>query len=271
MIRAPGNPSFPEADITIFGMLQTDMNALSALSALANPSTGISPNTVQLDANSGQGWSTVYFGQIISAQIDYDSAPDVSFKISSRNLVFESIQQATPLSYTGATNVADVVETLATKMGRNFVNHGVTTVASRPYLAGTLTQQLKKICGDYGVSLYIDPASNTLNIAPSGQPIDTPTFTLTPQNGLVGYPKIDSRGYVVARCLFNPALRFGGTVTISGSDVVIDPTLPKSFNSRADGTWICSSLAHTLEAVKFNGAWFSEMLLIPQGALVANP
>jgi hypothetical protein len=77
----------------------------------------------------------------------------------------------------------------------------------------------------------------------------------------------DSRGYIHVRALFNPAFRYGAPLTISGSDVVIDSKVPKPLNSRADGNWVIGWLSHTLEALKPNGAWFTDMLLYPPGQL----
>ena len=107
-----------------------------------------------------------------------------------------------------------------------------------------------------------------MHIAPNGEGLSDDPYVITPQSGLVGYPVPDSRGYVNVRTLFHAALRIGSPVTISGSDVVIDAKQPSTFNSRADGQWFATSITHHLEALKYGGAWFTDMLLVPNTALL---
>jgi hypothetical protein len=158
-----------------------------------------------------------------------------------------------------------MIQNLAAKINYAFVNNGVTSQLSNPYCAGTIGDQIQKIVESIGCEFYVD--NNTLVICNKGQArADVPSFTLTPSSGLIGYPVADARGYLNARALFNPALRFGGPVTIAGSDVVIDPSnVTQTLNNRANGNWYVGTIQHTLEAVKFGGAWFTDMLLQPLG------
>lgn len=252
-VKCAGFPAFAECDVQIFGLRQSDMNALTAL---AFQLEGLTRNTLTVDANSGDGWSTIFSGQILSALPDYTNAPSVSMRVQGRVLGYESVAPAEPSAYTGATDVATIVQNIATRMGRAFENNGVTTQLSNPYFPGTLADQLRAVTQAAGVQLFADPTDTVIAISPPGVARRTPVWVLSPATGLVGYPVIESRGYINVRSIFNPAFRFGGPVRIEGSDV-----------PRANGDWQAGALSHALDALKPGGEWFSDLLLYPVGTI----
>lgn len=265
-ILCQGSPSFPQCDLNIFGMAQSDMNALSALTFEV---TGVNRNTMQVEASSdgGVSYSTVYAGQIVSAHVEYNP-PEASLHVTAQMAFFDQINPATPTSYTDSVPVATVVSAIVAKMGFAFENNGVTTVLNGPqYFPGVLTEQLRDAVAAAGIDKYEESGAlvQTIAICPKGFPRKTPTFDLSPESGLLSYPQVDSRGYIRAKALYNPAFRFGGPLTVSGSDVVIDPNAPKTLNSRANGNWMIGTMFHHLEALKFEGEWFSYLLLYPPG------
>ena len=249
-IRGAGLPAFPEAQISIWGMKKDDMVSLTALQFQP---LAMLRNTIKVEANSGQGWTTVFDGQIVTAGPDWNRMPDVPLNVSARLLAFESLNPAPPTSYTGPTDVATVVSSLASQMGKAFFNNGVTVQLSNPYFAGTLAEQLRTVKVQAGIEIYNDPTSSVIEICPPGAPRSTPTFDLSPASGLVGQPKLDyNRGFVNVRAYFNPAFRFGGPLTVSGSIV---PT--------ANGSWVIGTITNSLSSLMPGGDWFSEMLLYP--------
>jgi hypothetical protein len=271
-ILCQGAPAFPTAEIAVFGMAQSDMNAVSALTFQV---PGIQKNTIQLEASSdgGASWSTVYAGQIVSANVDYSALPDVALRVHAQMGFFDQLNPATPTSYPNGADVATVISNIATKMGFAFENNGVTGGPGGPlYYPGVLTDQLRDAVLHAGIDQYMEGGLSsgqgvqTIAICPKGAARNgIQPFNLSPASGLVGYPAVDSRGYIHVRAQYNSAFRFGGPLTISGSDVVIDPKAPQTLNSRANGKWLIGQLSHKLEALKFEGAWFSEMLLYPPG------
>jgi len=243
-----GLPAFPSCDIEVYGLLQQDMVALTAL---AFQPLALQRNTAVVEANSGGGWSTVFAGQIITGGPDYSGAPRVPYKANCRVLGFESLNPATPTSYTGTTSVAAIASQIAAKMGYAFVNQGVTSTLESPYFPNTLAEQLRALQRHTGVQVYIE--NNTITIAPNGTPLSVPTFDLSPDSGLEGWPKLDyQRGFVNATSLYNPAFRFGGPITVSGSQVVT-----------ANGSWMIGTIKHRLSAQMPKGPWFTDMLLYP--------
>jgi hypothetical protein len=262
VVKGSGLPAFPEASIRIYGLGQQDMNALAIV-----PVQGGKPeftfNTVQVEADSGNGYTFIFSGQIFQAGPDYSSAPDVCLFVHAQSAGFDQLTAANPTAYPGVANVADIVSNLASKMSMAFENDGVTGTLTNAYYSGTLASQLRKVCQDANINC-IPENQNLLVISPAGvarQNVDA--WILTPLTGLVGYPEVLGNGYLNVRSLFNPAYRQNGPITIRGSDVVIDPNLPKTLNSLADGDWIIGPLTHTLESQKPGGAWFTDMKLYP--------
>jgi hypothetical protein len=261
-VRGTGFPAWPDAELTIYGMRQSDMNALSSL---AYNTEQISRNNVLIEADSGNGYSAIFSGQIVNGYIDYAGAPEVCFRVQARALYLQSLTSQGPLSFPGATDAAGIINQLAVSAGYSFENNGVNAQLSSPYYGGTVGDQINQIVKHIGCDMYIE--GQVLAICPKGTPRATPSFTLTPDSGLVGYPLADARGYIQTRALFNTAFHFGGHITIAGSDVVLDPSgKTQLLNARANGNWYVGSIQHTLEAFKFGGAWFSDMLLQPLGS-----
>lgn len=270
-ISAQGAPAFPQCELIVFGMAQSDMNALSSLTFKP---TGIQRNTVVIEADSGDGagFSTVFAGQIVTAYTDFAGVPEVSLRVTAQMGYFDQVNPATATSYPQSTPAATIVSNIAAKMGYAFENNGVTTVLKgAQYFPGTLTEQLRDVVAAAGIDQYMEGGPRggsivqTVAICPKGAVRKgMPTYVLSPP-ALVGYPTVDSRGYVRARALYNPAFRFGGPLTISGSAVVLDPAAPRTINSRADGAWLIGQMTHQLDAYKFDGLWHTDMLLYPPG------
>lgn len=283
-VDCAGAPTWPTCDFAVWGMRQSDMNALSSLTLEV---TGITRNTILVEADSGDGvgYTAIFAGQIVSSFIDYSQRPNVPLRVSAQVLFFDLVNPVQATSYTGPTPVATIISNLAAQMGCGFENNGVTTVMPGcPYFPGTLADQLREAALQAGIDLYLEPSTSTgvlpgvavgpssgsptsvIAICPKGAPRNLPTtFVLSPKTGLEGYPAIDSRGYIRVRSLYNRAFRFGGPLTIAGSNVIIEGTGKDigTLNSRANGNWMIGTMTHSLEALKFDGAWFSDMLLYP--------
>jgi len=267
VIKGAGLPAFPEASLRIYGMAQQDMNALAVVQVLVGKPQ-YQRNIVQIEADSGSGFTFVFSGQIIQAGPDYSNLPDVCLYVQSVSLGLDQLAPAKPVSYPGSANVADIISGIASGMGLAFENDGVTGTLTNAYYSGTLADQLRTVCKDAGIYYAIEPATpNLLVISPGGVPRHNLTkFILTPTSGLVGYPEVLGNGYLNVRSVFNPAYRMNGPITIQGSDVVIDSSLPKTLNTLADGDWIIGPLTHTLESQKPGGLWFTDMKLYPGNA-----
>lgn len=238
-VKSAGFPIAPTAQAQVFGVRESDMNALTML---AWKPLGLQRNTMKIEANNGDGWVAVFSGQIIESGPDYDGAPDACLRVQAVSLYYERLAPAPPSSYTGAVQVATIVEDFALAMGYVFENNDVQAVLQSPYIPNTLAEQLRTVCDQAGVDLYID--GDVIAITPKGQPRQGQQVELNAQSGLLGYPKIDKVG-ITLQCLYNPGLRFGGPVNVT-SDV------PK-----ANGSWYIYALEHYLSVENPGGPWFS--------------
>ncbi len=262
-IIGAGMPAWQSATLKIWGMAQADMNAL-AVQTIANGKTGYLPNTVLIEANSGNGWSAAFSGNIMIAAPDYAAAPDVPLVVAAQYALFDSVNPATPTSFPGSASVADIISVIVSKMNRSFINNGVTAITSgATYYPQAITEQLRVICRAYDIDAVFSPDDTLVTISPVGQADVTTPFVLSPSSGLVGYPTPQANGLVSVRSLYNPIFHKKSPITIRGSDAVISQGVPITYNSIANGDWIVCSITNTLEVSKPDGAWFSDMAMYP--------
>jgi hypothetical protein len=249
-VKAGGGTISTTAMLTIMGMAQSDMNALTFL---AFDPRGLQRNEVRVEANSGDGWFTVFFGQIIEAMPDYSAMPDVFLRVEAVTGYIERVIPAAPLSRNGDVLITDVVKSIADAYGKNFEPNDVTGTVNNPYYPSTLGEQLRKFCEDVNVDLYQDV--DVIAIQVRGKPRRLPVVNLTPTTGLIGYPTIDVFGIQV-RCLYNSGIRFGGIVHVESDN---RGTIDRLFPAQADGDWWVYYVEHYLQSETPQGAWESQL------------
>ncbi len=235
-----------QCDVQIFGMRQEDMNALTVLFFGPTPSIQLN-NTIQLEANGGDGWTQVFYGTIIQGSPDYRGVPDVPFHIQARFGYFAGAAATAPLSYPNGATVAQAIQTIASTMNIQFQNNGVTaTISAGSYFPGSPWDQVRAICSAADVDWYDE--NLTLIITPKGQPRQaTQPITLTLQSGLIGFPRIEVGGIGID-AYFNPALLNGALLQVA------DTIVPA-----ANGTWLPYSMTHNLESWAPGGRWQSSI------------
>lgn len=233
----------------IYGVAESDMNAITTLRWKQDLAI---PNTITVTAIDGNQQTQIYAGNIVLAWGNFQSQPDVYLEIQAQTAFIPQLTPASPSSFQGAVDVATVAGQIVTAMntaaGANqyvLENNGVTTQLFNTYLAGTPLDQLKSLVRAANCDLYLD--DDIVAICPRGVPRGGLVPLISPQTGLVGYPSFSNYG-VTFRCLFNPALRFGGSVSI------------KSPIAKANGQYTVQCVGHQLESEKPGGAWFSIVL-----------
>jgi hypothetical protein len=250
-----GAAGFPNTlDLSIFGMRQADMNAVTILwaAAAATPTAMNARALVQLEASSdGQSWAQVFEGTFVQAQPDYRSVPNAALRVQAMTGNGMQIQVAPPTSYRGATSIAAIATYIAGQMGFTLENNGVTGNLSTPYFPGTYMDQFRALCQHANLDFYFD-GNATLAICPANQPRQgKPVPVLSPTTGLRGFPTVQQFGLHVD-ALFVPALTLGGQIQVAGSIV-----------PGANGTWKPFSATHDLESLVPDGAWFSSLDCTP--------
>lgn len=264
-VQAAGAAMSTQVSARIYGLSQADMNALAVVNILNGTSEFIN-NTILIEASNdgGQSWQAVFAGVIVQAGPDYTEAPDVFLSVQAQTGFYEAIAPALPTSFPDSTDVGQICSVIAAKMGVPFVNNGVSQkLPGAQYFSGSLLNQLQRVCLAAHVAFTQDGPQSTVTITPWGSPRMISPVTLTPQSGLVGYPKVRGDGFIEVRALYDPAFLLLGILTISGSDVIVGSNVPTTYNSRANGSWQIGTMSHVLESQKPGGAWFTDMVLYP--------
>lgn len=248
-IDFPGPPSFPTANVRIYGMKPSDMQALTGLTF---QTLTYQRNSIQIDTNSGNGWTTVFAGQLITVVPDFSDQPNVALQLFAQNLGFDLLNPATPTSFAVAPTFQQAFTAIVQKLGQSLDNVGVTGRFNSPrYWAGTPAQQLRNAAQDAGIVYYLDKLG-VVEIGIPGVARNLPMFVLTPTSGLLGYPTLNSVNLIGAQSIFNPALRFGAPILIKGSD-----------QKNANGNWVIYDLKHRLSSLMPDGPWNTDMTAQP--------
>jgi baseplate hub protein gp41 len=255
------NPTvIPECSVRVRGLTEAHMNALSTLGMLP---TAQRRNTITIQAGDDtSGMFQIYSGTIQQGWVDHSADPDTVFNVVGNAAAFVAVNPAAPSSFTSNTDVAQVMSGLASAMGLQFENGGVSVILAHPYFPGTLLQQVQRAAEAANINWIID--NGILAIWPLGASrVSSGSAPLiSPQTGMAGYPAYTSTG-VAVRALFNPSIRPGASIQVQSS---LTP---------ACGQWTAMLIKYTLESETPSGAWFQEMLcvrpwLVPAG-VIASP
>lgn len=232
----------PSAKIKIYGLKLESMMKL--LRVKWNTEQAML-NLVQVEAGTAGDMAVVYTGNITFAYPEMGGAPDVCLVIESHTAVLWQLKPVAPLSHDGEVDVAAAIETVCKRMGRRFENNGVHKRISNQYLDGTELEKIRRLAASADIDVYID--NETVAITEKGQPraIDVPV--LSPSTGMIAYPVPDLQG-VKLRCLYDKALRFGGLIEISGSQI-----------AQCNGRWRVFGISIDLEAKTPGGKWFADI------------
>lgn len=243
-IEKTGPPDFNKASIELRGIRLDDMDRISTLAFM--PLFRSRDFVTVYAGDTINGMHVAFSGEITNASANFNSAPDVAFRIEAMTGYFGNITPASPTAIKGAQPVADFVASQAARMGYEFRNDGVTAALQNAVLCGSPMAQARSAAKQVGAELIID--DNVMILAPSGGNQSAgDAVLLNKDTGLISYPSLTNEG-VEAKSLYNPAYRLGGLVKI------------ESIVPKASGTWRIIRLAHELEAFSPSGGqWQSTM------------
>jgi hypothetical protein len=228
--------------LRIYGMTFSQMNTLSTLGQRI---TEVGKNLVQVDAGDSLiGMSLLFFGTITNAYPEFNGMPETAFIVEAQAGYNAAITPVAPVSYPGHADVAVIIANIATVMGRQFENNGVSVTLTDVYLHGTAFQQWLDAKEMANIEGYDD--GKTLSIWPiNGSRMGAATV-LSPSTIMKGYPSFNSAGISLS-VLFTPQIRFGATIDVQSE-------LPA-----AQGVWKVQILNYNLEAETPDGAWFQDI------------
>lgn len=244
------------AHVTIYGLLNTDIEAFSRFSR-----TTLSPfaqNWIEIYAGyelDNTGLPTfVYRGQVIFAYPDYNNA-NRPFTIISQAGIYDATNPVNAYSIQGNVSIDTVLRNI---IGQNsyytYVPRGnLDMIIENPYFYGGMIPQLKDVCSHYGLQYNID--GNQVIVAPLNVPLNKNLVTIDATSGLLGYPVGNDTGFDV-KIRFNPAIQFSQYIRI------------QSYNILANADWYINGIIHTLQTK--NDEW-SSMLKVNAYYLAGAP
>lgn len=228
-----------EAHVSIYGLPLSVMNQMSTVGKQLDFKVS---NLVKVFAGDAKtGMTIVYDGMIIDAYVDAQAMPNVAFRIKAGPSPYHAVTPAAPISVNGTADAADLMKTLAGKMGLKFENAGVTAKLSNSYYAGSLWTQAQQIAKHGGFDWIVD--RGTLAIVQPGKAREGDAILISPETGMVGYPMFNE-ARVIVRCLFNTNFKHYGIVEI------------KSDLTPACGKWTVIRTDLELDSMIPNGHWF---------------
>lgn len=243
-ISLPGGATHTNAHFRVFGLPKEMTDRLTRI----GPKNGeYRVNRCLIAAgNEGETLSVVHSGFLETAYADFNNAPNTAFEVISMSGLIAAMKPVPPRSYTQAVNVSEVLAAIAKDLGVAFESNGVSVMINRPYLSGTTWEQIKSIAEAARINYSLD--NDVLAIwTRDGSRTGRPPVDVSPGNGLVGYPVMNSRG-VGVRMEFNPLIALGARINLT------------SAITAANGNWVVFAAYHTLEAETPNGQWFTDVL-----------
>ena len=200
----------------------------------------------------------VYSGFVLRAGADYNVSRDRPFYITTMQNYFSQVQVQPPYNPQGQVTIDNMLKAIATNAGYYYQSTGVTGVVKNPIYSGAngFLSQMRQACSDNGYTFKFisdgksvaDSSSDTVFVCPIGQPLTNNVFTLSKNNGMIGYPIIEDFG-VTVKLYFNPAIQIGQLIKI---DSIAMPFVNNQ-------SWYVNSIQHSLQ--NKTEEWFTYLQL----------
>jgi hypothetical protein len=192
--------------------------------------------------------ATIFSGSIIEAYPD-GHQPNMGFFIRAAFNLNIRFQKITPTSFNGATPASTIIAAIGAKAGIQVESGNVNAVLSYPYFAGPPQVQLIGVGQAAGTYMYFDSVANKVAFWPkpngtrqSGN--QSSAIVVSPQNGMINYPKFESGGISIA-VPYDPSLLF-------------QPGVPFEVQSQfkaATGMWTPSDVTINISSQLAKGPW----------------
>jgi hypothetical protein len=152
------------------------------------------------------------------------------------------------LSFPNGGDVAVIASQIAASMNKAFVNNGVDKRLNTVYLPGTGLDQLRAliIAADIWADPNAGPTGAALEIWPKNTERSIVSAKISPDNGLVGYPRYSDAG-ISLTSLYRPGFLIGAQFQL------------ETAITGANGSWNVMQLSYDLESETPDGAWFMDI------------
>ena len=260
VIQAYGGETQGTANIKIFGMTASMMNQLTAMGPVMVQLRGA--NSIQvLAGDDPNSLSTIYFGTIMEAAADYNSAPDVAMNIMAQSAAIGAMTKAEDYHHEDSISAAQVLQYLATKLHWEFfnldigVNGGLDVICIDPTYTGSYLDQIKQCVNEHANEMmYVQEDKSTvsvLKIKHRWSSFPTPEQIVSPNTNMIGYP-VFTQSNMTIKFLFMPTVNLGGIIEVK--DSIVGP---------ANRKWLVHSVVHELESLTPSGKWETTCGVMP--------
>ena len=264
-IQAYGGETQGTAQVKIFGMTLSEMNKLTAMGPVMYQLRGA--NSIQIFAGDDlNSLSTIYFGTIMEAIADFNSAPDVAMNITAQSAAIAAMMPAQDYHYDGIISAAKVLEYLAGKLKWEFQNldigagnmggtGGLDVLCVDPTYTGSYLEQIKQCVEEHKNEMdYAQEYKSTtsiLKIKHRWSVYPSPEQIVSPYTNMIGYP-VFCQSNMLLKFIFMPTVNIGGKITVKDSIVV-----------PANRDWNVHSVTHELESMTPGGKWETTCGVMP--------
>lgn len=240
-IERVGLPARDVAKVSIFGLKQEDLEALTFLNFRQ---LEVERNILRIYAgNEKDGLSLAFMGEISNACLRYNQRADVPLEIEAMGGYYAAMIALPPYSFKGSIPAAEVVKELAQKMGYVFIDEGETKSVLNPYLKGSALQQLIELSQNVNLDLVIGNGTVKLRKSDTSKKV---AAVIDKNTSLIEYPSFTPDG-VHVKCEYLPVLELRDKIDI------------KSVVPKASGIWQVISLRHRLTSDFEDSSWFTEI------------
>ncbi len=199
----------PSVEVDIYGMSQSQMDALTALQFVNSTTIRIGRNKLIVyasnDVSSGV-WTQIYGGTITNAYPDFSEMPNVKFHISSMGFYRESLTVISDTSYKGNVRVSAVAKAILAKLDTpyNLVNQvpSEIIIPKAIHLRGSPRAQLNDL-GIIGGVRFTYENDNIFMTPKDMKGTGAVVWDVSIGNGLLDYPAYTVDGLYV-KTLFDP-------------------------------------------------------------------
>jgi hypothetical protein len=244
-LKNPGGETMGMVQAKIWGLSPALINQLTSIGTI-NKSVRLR-NSIFVDAGDDEsGLMNIFQGTIFDAWADYNSAPDIGFNIIAYSGLSAALRPVNPTSYNGATDVAEIMQVLATEAQLEFVDYGVQKSLQSPYLQGTTLSKIRAVARAAEIFHIVDKGK--LIISPKDKGVGGEKPQVSKETGMVGYPTLSSKGMSIKHA-------FRGDIEV-WQDVAVTSSV-----QMACGTWRIINLSHSLSCELPDGPWFTTLEL----------
>ena len=235
------------ANVTIYGMLDSDIRAFTRFKSYPNQS--VANNTIEIYAGYNLDPTTqlpplAYIGPIWTAGVDYND-PNRPFTISSTANSTLSVANIPNTEIKGNSNLNNILNNMVAQYNKLYnekwiytPNDVIAQVTDQTY-TGSLLDQMTEAATAY--KYKIQPEYPIIYVYKSGSSPTKLEIDISPQTGLLGYPRTDDLG-ISCRVRYNPSLHWGAKVSLKSSIFSSD-----SANSCPIFNWYINSMTSTLQ------------------------